>query len=461
MMDKKVYVHRRAKLMEDMADGVILLLGNAEMPMNYKANTFRFRQDSSFLYFGGPDLPGLSLLIDVDNNKTLLFGNDYALDEIIWMGEQVPLAKQAVEKGIDEVQTAGRLADYLGKCIEQKRRVHYLPPYHASHIIYLTELIKRDRDAILSGSSDRLTRAVIKQRSVKDHDEIAELEKAVDIAREMHTAAMRMAREGLYERDIAGAIEGIALAKGEGVPFSVILSVRGEILHNIHHGNKLRNGDLIINDSGAESLLHYASDITRTFPVSGKFASQQKEIYEIVLSAQTGAIEAVSPGKFYKDIHLQCATMITEGLKTIGLMKGDPEAAVEAGAHALFFPHGLGHMLGLDVHDMEGLGENLVGYDQETERSEQFGLASLRLAKKLRPGYVLTVEPGIYFIPALISKWQSEKKFYEYINYELVHKYIGFGGVRIEDDVLITENGGRVLGKPIPKTINEVELACR
>lgn len=460
MFDRKVYIARREKLSREVAAGLILLPGNDEMPMNYKNNTYRFRQDSSFLYFNGLDLPGLAVVIDADKNKTILFGNDLGLDDIIWMGPQTPLAEQASGVGIDEVQPLRHLPGYIGEAIEKKRPLHYLPPYHESQISNLSQSTGWPRGKVEGRASEVLIRAVIGQRSIKGSEEIEELEEAVDIARDMHITVMKMAKAGNTESEIAGHIEGIALARGAGVSFSVILSIHGEILHNHSHGNRLSDGDLLINDSGAESALHYASDITRTIPVGGRFTQRQKDIYQIVLRSQMAAIEAIAPGRKNIDIHLQCAQIISAGLKDLGLMRGNIEDAVIAGAHALFFPHGLGHMLGLDVHDMEGLGENLVGYNQEVKRSDQFGLAYLRLARTLQPGYVLTVEPGIYFIPALIDKWKQEKRCETFINYERVQDYTGFGGIRIEDDVLVTDTGARVLGKPIPKTIHDVEAAC-
>jgi Xaa-Pro aminopeptidase len=312
----------------------------------------------------------------------------------------------------------------------------------------------------MADSSEALILEVVAQRSIKSTEEIGEMEKASLIAFEMHTAAMRAAKPGLYEREIAGLIEGIALSRGPGVSFPVILSIRGEILHNQFHGNLLKDGDMLINDSGAESEMHYASDITRTFPVNGIFSEKQRSIYEIVLKAQIESINAVSPGKKNKDIHLNCARIIANGLKELGLMKGDVAEAVDKGAHALFFPHGLGHMLGLDVHDMEGLGEDKVGYNETVERSDQFGLAYLRLAKTLHPGYVLTIEPGIYFIPQLIDKWKNENKLNQFIVYSEVDKYRDFGGIRIEDNVVVTDKGHRLIGKPIPKTVKEVEETC-
>jgi Xaa-Pro aminopeptidase len=298
---------------------------------------------------------------------------------------------------------------------------------------------------------------VVALRSVKEKLEVEEISRAVDITREMHTTAMKMAHPGIFEREIAGRIEGIALSHGTSVSFPIILSVDGQTLHNHYHGNLLEAGRMMVTDAGAETVNHYAGDITRTVPVGGKFNRRQKEIYEIVLEAENGSIEQIRPGIPYRDIHLGAARIIAEGLKNLGLMKGGVDEAVEAGAHAMFFPHGLGHMMGMDVHDMEGLGEDNVGYSDTVKRSKQFGTAYLRLGKELEAGYVLTVEPGIYFIPALIDKWRSEGKFTEFINYDKVENYKDFGGIRIEDDVLVTPDGYRILGKPIPKTISEIE----
>jgi len=461
MFNAKIYTARREKLIREVPEGMILFPGNNEMPMNYKGNTFRFRQDSSFLYFNGLDLPGLTVVIDSDAHKIILFADDFELDDIIWMGPQTPLLEQASAVGIEEVQPLGNLAEYIRQGVGKNRPLHYLPPYHESLTTKLSDYTGWPREKVQSSASEILTKAVIKQRSIKGSEEIEEMEKAVDIAREMHIAVMQMAKAGNSEKEIAGRIEGIALSRGAGVSFSLILSIHGEILHNNFHGNTLSEGDLLINDSGAESDLHYASDITRTVPVGGRFTQKQKDIYQIVFRAQMAAIEAIAPGRKNIDIHLQSARILAAGLKDLGLMKGDVEEAVRTGAHALFFPHGLGHMLGLDVHDMEGLGENFVGYTREIKRSDQFGLAYLRLARTLQTGYVLTVEPGIYFIPALIDKWKQEKKCEPFINYERVQDYGGFGGIRIEDDVLVTDKGARILGKPIPKTVAEIEAVCR
>ncbi len=461
MFEKSVYIQRREVLAQKVKTGVIVMLGNKEVPMNYAANPYYFRQDSCFLYYFGIDLPDLAAVIDVDENSATLFGNDLSLDDIIWMGPQETLKDLAAQVGIVNVLTTGDLKGILKKSIGADRKLHLLPPYRGEHYVTYESLLDMSRKKVSDNISLDLIKGIIDQRSVKIDEEIAEIEKAHAITYRMHTTAMQMVEAGIYERDIAGTIEGIALAEGGNVAFPVILSRRGEILHNHHHHNLLRDGDLVINDCGAENSMRYAADITRTLPVSGRFTIQQKEIYEIVLKAQTEAIDSIKPGVKNMDIHLKAVTVIAEGLKNLGLMKGDITEAVKTGAHALFMPHGLGHMMGLDVHDMENLGEDLVGYDQEVKRSNQFGLAYLRLGKKLQPGYVLTVEPGIYFIPELIRNWQKQKKYDEYIDYNRIGDYFEFGGIRIEDDVLVTEDGHRVLGQPIPRTIDDVEQICQ
>jgi Xaa-Pro aminopeptidase len=436
--------------------------GNDEIPMNYVDNPYNFRQDSTFLYYFGLDLPGLTAIINVDENECILFGDDPGLDDIIWMGPHEPLTELAAEVGVEKVETSDNLEAVLTKSIKNKRSIHFLPPYREEQKAKFTFYLNLKREIIPEKTSITLTRAVIEQRSVKIDEEIKEIEKAHAIAYDMHTTAMRMAKSGIYERDIAGAIEGIALSAGGSVAFPVILSRHGEILHNHYHGNMLRDGDMVINDSGAENSMHYASDITRTFPVSGKFSAQQREIYGIVFQALNDSIEAIKPGVKNIDIHLKAASIISDGLKNLGLMKGDTNEAVKKGAHALFFPHGLGHMMGLDVHDMENLGEDLVGYDKEVKRSDQFGIAYLRLGKKLQqPGYVLTIEPGIYFIPELIRSWQKEKKFEEFIDYNRLGDYIEFGGIRIEDNIVVTEDGHKIIGDHIPTSIKEVEEICQ
>jgi len=459
MFDAKTYKQRRAQLKKQVPSGLLLFLGNDDSPMNYTANTYHFRQDSSFLYFFGLDFPGLAGIVDVDGNRDILFGDDISLEDIIWMGYQPKFKDRARKVGVADVLSSDKLQSFVEEALKQGRTVHYIPPYRNDVQVKLAGLLGIDQAAVKPGASEALIKAVISQRSIKSRAEVAEIESALVVSRRMYLSAMKMTRPGLYERDIAGMIDGIALAGGGAPAFPTILTINGQILHNHYHGNRMERGRLLVIDAGAESELHYASDITRTIPVSGKFTGRQKEIYEIVLKTQEEAIKAIKPGVPYRKVHLSAALTVAAGLKDLGLMKGEPGDAVNRGAHALFFPHGLGHMLGLDVHDMENLGENYVGYDDSFKRSSQFGLAYLRLAKDLQPGYALTVEPGIYFIPALIDTWRKEKKHTAFINYAKAEEYKDFGGVRIEDNVLVTKDGSRVLGQKIPKTPAEIEKA--
>ena len=458
MFEPQIYTDRRNALKTKFDSGIILFLGNEESAANYTANTYSFRQDSSFLYYFGLDLPGLAATIDVDNNIDTIYGNDFTVDDIVWMGPQPAMQQRAEMAGEVKAEQADKLAEFLKDSITRGKKVHLLPQYRPKNLLKISSLLGIYPDRVNDYISEKLIRSVVEQRSVKSEEEIKEIDFAVDIANKMHTTAMRMLKPGISEKKIAGMIEGIALSLGNGLSFRPIVSIHGETLHNHSHENIVKDGDLLVNDSGAETKLYYASDITRTLPVNGKFSQKQKEIYEIVLKAEMQAIEEVKPDVYNKDLHMLAARTIVDGLKNIGLMHGDTDDALDVGAHALFFPHGLGHMMGLDVHDLEGLGENFVGYDEEITRSPQFGLSYLRLAKKLKPGYVFTVEPGIYFIPELIDQWKAESKHDEYINYDKVEEYSDFGGIRIEDDVLVTDDGYRVLGsKPIPKSVVEVE----
>lgn len=457
MFNSSIYTQRRDRLKDQLQSGLILFLGNEESPMNYPANPYHFRQDSSYLYFFGLDFPSLAGVIDVDENQDIIFGNDVDIEDIIWMGFQSSMKERAEKVGVKETFSLDKLEETIQKATRQGKKVHFLPPYRPETELKLSRLLGISPDEVKKNASVELIKAVVAQRSVKIKEEVEEIEKAHAVTYEMHTTAMKMAKPGIYERDIAGRIEGIALSLGSSISFPIILTINGQILHNHYHGNMLEEGRLLVNDSGAESLLHYAADITRTIPVSGKFSQKQREIYEIVLSSQEAAIQSIRPDIKNRDIHLKTAKVIAEGLKGLEIMKGDTDEALQEGAHALFFPHGLGHQMGLDVHDMEDLGEDYVGYDEKTKRSDQFGIAYLRLAKELQPGYVVTVEPGIYFIPALIDKWKGEKKFTQFINYDKVEEYKDFGGVRIEDNVLVTEDGHRVIGKTIPKIPEDIE----
>jgi Xaa-Pro aminopeptidase len=460
MFKSEVYIRRREELRKKMRTGIALFPGNGEAPMNYPANTYHFRQDSDFLYFFGLDLPGFAGILDFDSGKDRIFANDYDMDDIIWMGPQPTVKELALKCGIHETAPLTKLEETVIDALSKKRKIHFLPPYRGENKMTLGSLLKENPCQMKTSSSPELIKAVVAMRSVKEEVEIAEIEKAVDIAYEMHITAMKMCKPGIKEQDIFGMIEGIALSKGGGTSFPIILSVDGQTLHNHSHMNVLKKGKMMVTDAGAETNFHYASDITRTTPVGGKFSQQQKEIYEIVLKANTEAIAGARPGVSNRDIHYLACKIIATGMKDLGLMKGDVNEAVAAGAHALFMPHGIGHMLGLDVHDMEALGENYIGYNDDIKRSDQFGTAFLRFALPYKPGHVFTVEPGCYFIPELISLWKSEGKYKDFINYSKIDSFLPIGGIRIEDNVLITEKGHKVLGKPIPKTVKEVESTC-
>jgi Xaa-Pro dipeptidase len=460
MFKSEAYLKRREELRGKIKSGIALFIGNNEAPMNYPANTYHFRQDSDFLYFFGLDIPGLTGMIDFDSGKEWIFGNDFDLDDIIWMGPQPTVKDLAHKCGVQDTAPLSKLEETVAIALSKKRRIHFLPPYRGATKMVLGSLLKENPCTMKTLASPELIKAVVSLRSIKEKAEIEEIEKAVEVAYEMHVTAMRMCRKGVREQDIFGTMEGLALMKGAGTSFPIILSMNGQTLHNHAHGNILEKGRMMVADAGAESKLHYASDITRTTPVGGKFSRQQKEIYEIVLKANTESIAAAGPGLSNLELHLKACRIIAGGMKELGIMKGDIDEAVAAGAHALFMPHGLGHMMGLDVHDMESLGEDYVGYDDKVKRSSQFGLAFLRFALPFKPGHVFTVEPGCYFIPELIAQWKGEKKFNEFINWGKIESYMPIGGVRIEDNVLITEKGHKLLGKPIPKTVRDVEAVC-
>jgi Xaa-Pro aminopeptidase len=457
MFAADVYIERRKRLRNDIQSGMILFLGNEESPVNFADNQYPFRQDSSFLYFFGLDCPGLAAVIDVDKGTECMFGDDLTVDDIVWTGPQPTLKEKCCKAGISETAGLDRLPDVLNKAIKQGREIHFLPQYRPENVLKIQQLLGIHPSDITGHVSESLIRAVVAQRSIKNEKEVEQIEAALDISYEMQTLAMRMTKPGVYERQVASAMEAVVLSHGSVLSFPTIFSIHGETLHNHNYDNQMQAGDMAVNDSGAESLFHYASDITRTIPVSGKFSQKQKEIYSIVLNAQEKAIAEVKPSVEFRDIHLLACKVLASGLKDLGLMKGDIEQAVQAGAHTLFFQCGLGHMLGLDVHDMEGLGEEFVGYTDTIKRNPEFGFKSLRLAKALEPGFVITIEPGIYFIPELIDRWKAEQKNSQYINYKMAEAYRDFGGIRIEDDVLVTQTGHRVLGRKVPKTIFEVE----
>ena len=456
----ETYAARRRALAREVSSGLIVLLGNEAAPMNYAANVYRFHQDGSFRYFTGLGIPGLALTVDADAGRSMLYGADPTLDDAIWEGEVTPLAERARAAGIEETAPRVQLEDDVQRAREQGRTVHVLPFYRGAHTLRLARLLGESPDAI--APSELLVDAVIAQRLVKTDEEVEAIEQALGVAAAMHRAAMAMAHPGRTEYEVAGAMEGVALAHGSYPSFPIILTRRGEVLHNHPTEAVLQEGDLMLADAGAHAPGNrYASDITRTSPVGGRFTDKQRALYEVVLASQKTSIEACKPGVAFRDVHLVAARVLAEGLTTLGMMKGDPEEAVSSGAHALFFPHGLGHPIGLDVHDMEGLGEDRVGYGDEFRRSDQFGLSALRFGRRLEARHVMTVEPGIYLIDGLIDQWRDEKRHAAFIDYEEVERWRGLGGIRIEDDVLITETGARVLGPAIPKEPDEVEAAVR
>lgn len=458
MFQKEIYVNRRARLIEKIDKGIILLLGNSEASANYPANTYKFRQDSSFLYYFGLNEPDLAAVLDAESGEQVLFGNDVDIDDIIWMGPQPSMVEKGAKIGIAKTEPLSGLEKHLKAALAAGRKIHFLPPYRNHNKILLNALLGIPVPRLKESASLELINAVVDMRIVKDKYELEEIERACNIGYAMHYTAMKMVKLGMVEQELVGVMEGIAASQGSMPSFPIILSQNGETLHNHMHHQTLTDGRLIVIDAGAETNMNYSSDFTRTLPSSGKFTTQQKDIYNIVAAANNLAIGITKPGVTYTNVHLASCRVLAQGLINLGLMKGDVDEAVAAGAHALFMPHGLGHNMGLDVHDMEDLGQIYVGYDQTHRPSTQFGLASLRMGRMLHPGYVLTVEPGCYFIPALIEKWKSEGINKAFINFDKLQDYSTFGGIRLEDDIVVTENGCRLLGaKRLPITPEEVE----
>jgi Xaa-Pro aminopeptidase len=456
MFQTEVYIQRRKTLCDKIGSGLILFWGNDETPMNYADNTYHFRQHSTFLYYFGIDIPSLAAIIDVDNQRQIIFGDDFTIDDIVWRGPQPTVAELAMKCGIEETQPTVKLYTILREAQASRKLIHFLPPYRPENKIKLLRLLNIRPDEVNINASSELVKAVISQREIKSPEEIIEIEKAVDISVDMHVAAIKMARPGMTEAQIAARIYETALAQNCQIAFPIIATINGQTLHNHSHHNFLKEGDLFLVDAGAESELHYAGDLSSTFPVSKTFTPIQKIIYQASLKAHEAAVKRIAPKVRFIDVHLAACRSLATSMKELGLMKGDIDEAVAAGAHALFFPCGTGHMMGLDVHDMEDLGEVWVGYDGEA-KSTQFGLKSLRLAKELRPGHVFTIEPGIYFIPELIDLWKSEDRFGQFLNWNEIEKFRNFGGIRNEENFLVTETGYKKLGKDKPKTIEEIE----
>lgn len=452
---KETYIERRNQLKKKMGSGVLLFLGNEESSSNFKDNWYPFRQDSSFLYFFGLDMPGLAAIIDIDQDQEIIFGDNLTTVEVIWQGAHPPLSELAEAIGIKITQPKNELPKFLDKAANQQ--IHFLPPYRPENTQKLSEWLHFPISEIPGRASVDLIKAVIALRSVKTEEEITEINKAVNISVRMHKRAMQEAKPGMREYQLLGLVNGEALALGGHLSFAPIITIDGQILHNHNYSNTLTNGKMLLGDFGAESAMRYAGDITRTFPVGPEFSPAQREIYQVVFNAYQAAVAALKPGIRFKEVHLLACKKLAEGLKDLELMKGNLDDAVSEGAHALFFQCGLGHMMGLDVHDMEDLGEEYVGYTEELKKSKQFGLKSLRLGKELEKGYVVTIEPGIYFIPQLIDQWQAENLHSEYINYNKLAEYRGFGGIRVEDAYVITESGAKLLGDPLEIEIADVE----
>jgi Xaa-Pro aminopeptidase len=453
MFDAQTYIQRREQLKKLVGSGQILLLGNEESSMNFKDNWYPFRQDSTFRYYFGLDQPGLTALIDIDNNETIIFGHELSIDDIVWTGPLPGLASLAEKVGVQKTLPKGKLSSYF----TNSDSLHFLPPYRPEHVLKLSSWTGKTPEQVQQGASLSLIKAVVAQRSIKSEAEVAELEKAVTLTSRMHLNAMKFAREGMKEYEVVSEALRTAQASGSQTSFPIICTTQGQVLHNHYYGNTLRKGDLLLFDGGILTAQGYAGDMTRTYPVAPTFDQRQRELYQIVLDSHESAMAALKPGVKFKDIHLLACRKLVDGLKAVGLMKGDTEEAVQAGAHTMFFQCGLGHQMGMDVHDMENLGEQYVGYTEDEPKSTEFGLKSLRLGRELETGYVVTVEPGIYIIPELIDMRRNDKVAQQFINFDLLDTYRDFGGIRVEDDLLITENGSRILGEPLPRSVEEVE----
>lgn len=453
MFAKETYVQRRAQLKKNVGSGVLLFLGNEEQGLNYEDNAFLYRQDSTFLYYFGISTPSLAAIIDIDNDCEIIFGDELSIDYIVWMGVQPTLRDKSETVGITDVRPAAKLADYLHEAIQKGQTIHYLPPYRAEHRIKLNEWL--GLPIARQEGSVPFIRGVVAQRNYKTAEEIEEIERACNVTADMHIAAIKAVRPGLYEYEVSAEIERVAHANGCTLSFPTIATINGQTLHNHVHHNLVKEGDLFLIDAGAELPSGYCGDMSSTVPAT-KFTTRQREVYEIQNAMHLESVKALRPGIPYMEVYDLSARVLVEGMKSLGLMKGNAEDAVREGAHALFYPHGLGHMMGLDVHDMENFGEVWVGYNGQP-KSTQFGRKSQRLAIPLEPGFVFTVEPGIYFIPELIDLWKGEKKFADFINYDKVEEYRHFGGIRNEEDYLVTADGARRLGKKIPLTPEEVE----
>ncbi len=457
---KETYIRRRKQLKHDMQRGLLLFLGNDEVGMNYADNTYRFRQDSTFLYFFGMDYAGLAAIIDVDEDSETVFGNELTIDDIVWTGTQPSLSEKASAVGITKTMPLNKLKAYIDSARQKGQPIHFLPPYRGDHRVWLWELLGIEPAAQTEQASVPFIKAIVKQRNYKDEEEIRLIEESVDLSTEMHLAAYRTVRPGIHESQVAAAVEEVACRHGNALAFPTIATVQGQVLHNHGFIHDLKEGDIFLLDAGAETKNHYAGDLSSSMPVGECFTPRQAEVYNIHLRSFYAAVDKLQLGTPFRDAHIAAATEIARGMKELGLMKGDPAEAAETGAYALFFPCGLGHMVGLDVHNMENLGEQYVGYAEGQVKSKQFGFKSLRLARPLEEGFVFTVEPGIYFIPELMDKWEAEGQFRDFICYDKLQPWRHFTGLRNELNYVMTAQGARLLGTiKKPMTIEEVYAA--
>lgn len=462
LFSKSTYVERRNELKKLVGSGLIVLFGNNDSPANYPSNTYKFRQDSSFLYYFGLHRNGLVGVIDVDNDREYLVGDEIDIEDIVWYGSVTSVAEMAEMTGVARTAAMRELPAIVESAKAQGEEVHFLPPYRFDNQIQIMDLLGIHPSQQKAAASLKLIAAVVKMRTTKTEEEIAELERAAEIGYEMHTTAMRLCRPGVTEQYIGGMVDGIANAYGCMVSFQTIATQHGEVMHGNPSPAKLEAGRLMLVDAGAETNENYCSDNTRTTPVSGVFTQKQKDIYNIVVECHDHVLEVAKPGVKWWDVHFAVCRIITERLQQLGLMKGDVEESLKAGAHAMFLPHGLGHSMGMDVHDMEGLGQVYVGFDKEVRPSTQFGTNALRFGRRLQKGFVVTDEPGIYFIPALIDDWKKNGTNAQFLNFDKIDEYRDFGGIRIEDDVLITDEGCRFIGsKRIPYHVEDVEEFMR
>lgn len=458
MFSKETYIRRREELREKIGHGICIFLGNGMVGMNYADNEYHFRQDSTFLYYWGLDYPGLAAILDADGGEEIIFGDELTIDDIVWTGAMPTLKDDAAKVGVSLTRPLTAFKEYVQKAKSQDRSVRYLPPYRGDHQVWLLDLLGVAPSEQHDKADEEFIKAVVDMRIYKTPEEIAAIEEAVDISVLMHLTAYKMARPGIHEAEIAAAVlQEASKRHGTGLAFPTIATVKGHVLHNHGYAHTLRDGEIFLLDAGAENSLHYAADLSSSMPVSERFTERQEIIYNIHLKSFDAAVRELRPGNPYRNVHLAAAETVAEGMIDLGLMKGNPRDIAESGAYALVFPCGTGHMMGLDVHDMENLGEQFVGYTNGEKKSTQFGFKSLRLARPLEPGFVFTVEPGIYFIPELIDLWKAEGRFKEFINYDKFEAWKDFTGLRNELDYLITEDGARCLGHlKKPMTIEEV-----